>query len=224
MDKGHRCQVLWQGKTIWAPGVGSLAWALSGAFRELSPFLLEWLNSLKAVTCVPAILFSEDLISAYPEAKVILTTRDPSAWWKSYDAALQGMWRSKRARIAARLDPSHFGKAFTFAKGSVSLFLGPTVPVAEEEESKERFTEHYDRVRRLVPRDRLLEYEVGEGWETLCAFLGQTVPNAEFPRINDTKGWRGMINLWAGMIFLRSALKITLPVLLLVYYFLWLRR
>ncbi|KAJ7020289.1 P-loop containing nucleoside triphosphate hydrolase protein, partial [Mycena alexandri] len=203
---------------MWSEAIEAKFFGKGKPYRRV-----DWdqlLGHCQAVTCVPAILFSEDLIAAYPEAKVILTTRDPTAWWKSYNDALQGMWRSKRARLAARLDPTHFGQAFTFAKASVSLFLGPGVPDAQEEPSKERFMAHYDNVRRLVPRERLLEYEVGEGWETLCAFLGETVPDEEFPRINDTKGWKRMINLWAGMIFLRTAVKIAVPgvLLLLVYH------
>jgi hypothetical protein len=43
---------------------------------------------MQAVTDVPHILFAEDLIAAYPEAKVILTTRDPEEWWKSYSSTI----------------------------------------------------------------------------------------------------------------------------------------
>ncbi|KAJ7032676.1 hypothetical protein C8F04DRAFT_1235263 [Mycena alexandri] len=129
VDKGHRCQlqVLWQGKTIWAPGVGSLAWALpSPASRPSS---------------------SEDLIATYPEAKACGA---PKA---------QGSRRASTRRIP--------GKHSTLPKGVSRCSLGLWSQLQKEEESKERFTEHYDSVRRLVPRDWLLEYEVGEGWETL---------------------------------------------------------
>ncbi|KAJ7032612.1 P-loop containing nucleoside triphosphate hydrolase protein [Mycena alexandri] len=172
------------------------------------------LGHCQAVTGVPAILFSEDLIAAYPEAKVILTIRDPTEWWTSYND-LQGIWCSKRTRLAARLSPTHFGKGFTFIKRSVSLFLGSLVPEAQEEESKKRFVAHYDHVRRLLPQDRLLEYEVGEGWQTLCAFLEEPVPQGDFPRINDTEGSRKMVNSRAGRIFVRTGLQIAFLVLLI---------
>jgi hypothetical protein len=42
----------------------------------------------------PSILFAEELITAYPDAKVILTTRDPDRWWKSYIESLQAIHRS----------------------------------------------------------------------------------------------------------------------------------
>jgi hypothetical protein len=40
-------------------------------------------------------------------------------------------------------------------------------------------------IRRLVPRERLLEYNVKEGWEPLCKFLGKGVPKGDFTRLND---------------------------------------
>jgi Sulfotransferase domain len=57
------------------------------------------------------------------------------------------------------------------------------------------FTEHNEEVRRTVPADRLLEYRVGEGWEPLCAFLGVSVPDAEFPRLNDAAAFQERIGL-----------------------------
>ena len=77
--------------------------------------------------------------------------------------------------------------------------------------------EHYAFVRRITPKERLLEYKLGSGWEPLCEFLGKSVPDVPFPRINETaalnekaKGalvaWRGVKNIcW-------KALKIAMPV------------
>ena len=42
-------------------------------------------------------------------------------------------------------------------------------------------------VKRIVPSDKLLVYDVKEGWEPLCTFLGLPVPNNPFPRVNDTQ-------------------------------------
>ena len=44
---------------------------------------------------------------------------------------------------------------------------------------------HNERVKQLIPKERLLVYEVSEGWEPLCAFLGVPVPEKPFPRLND---------------------------------------
>jgi len=39
-------------------------------------------------------------------------------------------------------------------------------------------------VRKLVPKRRLLEFRVQEGWEPLYKFLDRPVPNSPFPMTN----------------------------------------
>jgi len=46
------------------------------------------------------------------------------------------------------------------------------------------------KVKSLVPKERLLEFNVKQGWGTPCAFLGVPVPDMPFPRVNDTKSWQ----------------------------------
>ena len=48
------------------------------------------------------------------------------------------------------------------------------------------FLRHNDEVRRTIAPERLLEFQISEGWEPLCAFLDRPVPDAPFPRVNDT--------------------------------------
>ncbi len=44
----------------------------------------------------------------------------------------------------------------------------------------------YELIRRILPRERLLEYQLGSGREPLCDFLGKEVPDVEFPKVNET--------------------------------------
>jgi hypothetical protein len=56
---------------------------------------------------------------------------------------------------------------------------------------KSIFVAHSEKIRNLVPADRLLEYNVGSGWEPLCAFLGCEVPKDKpFPNCNAIGGFR----------------------------------
>lgn len=50
---------------------------------------------------------------------------------------------------------------------------------------KRGFVDHNENIRRLVPKDRLLEFRVEEGWEPLCTFLGKEVPDEPYPRVNE---------------------------------------
>jgi hypothetical protein len=46
-------------------------------------------------------------------------------------------------------------------------------------------------VRGMVPKDRLLEWYIEDGWEPLCKFLGKPVPKVEFPHANAaSSGWK----------------------------------
>ena len=83
---------------------------------------------------------------------------------------------------------------------------------------KRAFKEHNDLVRRVVPPERLLEYEVRQGWEPLCAFLGKDVPTGkEFPRVNDTQTFQQKSTHFIKkryMAVLSNAAKTALPVLM----------
>jgi hypothetical protein len=52
------------------------------------------------------------------------------------------------------------------------------------------FRAHTAEVRRTIAPDRLLVYDVAEGWEPLCAFLGVAVPDAPFPHTNTTEAFQ----------------------------------
>lgn len=55
------------------------------------------------------------------------------------------------------------------------------------ERGKQRFHNHNEWIRSLVPKDKLLEYEVSSGWGPLCEFLGEDVPDEPFPRGNEAE-------------------------------------
>jgi hypothetical protein len=57
------------------------------------------------------------------------------------------------------------------------------------------FQRHNDDVRRKVSAERLLIYEISEGWEPLCSSLGVPVPDAPMPHLNDTESFRAMFGM-----------------------------
>ena len=66
------------------------------------------------------------------------------------------------------------------------------------------------------PKDKLLVFEVKQGWEPLCAFLGKPVPNQPFPRINDTPHMRKLYMIKNTLGYLSILL---LPMILVVAVF-----
>lgn len=65
-------------------------------------------------------------------------------------------------------------------------FLHGLRPLLATNEERQAYLDYYDRIGRLVPPDQLLYFNVAEGWEPLCKFLGKEVPATQFPKANNT--------------------------------------
>lgn len=71
-----------------------------------------------------------------------------------------------------------------------------------QEMARSKFRDHYAQVRRVTPRERLLDCRLGSGWGPLCEFLGKPIPDVPFPRVNEANAFREKMALVA-----RRALK-----------------
>ncbi|KAJ7508597.1 hypothetical protein B0H11DRAFT_1965820, partial [Mycena galericulata] len=141
------------------------------------------LGHCMAVTDAPCNAFAPELIEAYPEAKVILVERDLEALYTSFNIVLETIFQP-HFRVAVFLDPFWNGKlggmVYTWM---IEQFGAPNL-------ERKVYQEYYAEVRRVTPKDRLLEYQLGSGWEPLCQFLGKDVPDMPFPRINDAASYK----------------------------------
>jgi len=123
-------------------------------------------------------------LATRPDIKVVLTVRDKRKWAESYTAiAVTGMlpeWRPF-CWIQAIADLTEFNRELVVnvpTNGHPELLTDlPTLEAG--------YDAWVDFVRRTVPKERLLEFNVKQGWEPLCAFLGKPVPAQPFPHIND---------------------------------------
>lgn len=132
----------------------------------------------------PGCLYYRELMQAYPAAKVILTVRDADSWYDSVANTLYSLKTATDSQRAARggAEPviysnriwdDLFGGRFSDRQHTIDVYL-----------------RHNAEVARAVPPDRLLVYQVSEGWPPLCAFLGLAAPEQPFPRVNDTRAFR----------------------------------
>jgi hypothetical protein len=53
--------------------------------------------------------------------------------------------------------------------------------------ARRKYNEHHYVIRKMVPPERLLVYELGDGWEPLAKFLGKETPAAPFPHMNGSQ-------------------------------------
>jgi hypothetical protein len=130
----------------------------------------------------PGSRFWKELSSHFPEAKVILTVRDADAWFDSLQATVLPSITIGRAHDP---DPHTRGVAeMVYQTVHEQLFGGR---MSDRDHVLAVFREHISEVQSTLPSDRLLTFDVKDGWEPLCAFLNLPVPNLQFPKTNSTE-------------------------------------
>lgn len=147
---------------------------------------VEWqalFADFQATVDFPASVIYKELLALYPEAKVIHTVRDPQRW---YDSTYATIYQAKDLFPAWLLKTVPFLRGFIDLQNKLiwnSLFEG-------QFENRPRmidiFQEYTEEVKRTVPPDRLLIFQVKDGWQPLCQFLDVPVPDVPFPHVNDT--------------------------------------
>ncbi|CAK5265857.1 unnamed protein product [Mycena citricolor] len=151
----------------------------------------RFLSSFQGVTDMPHFNFVDELLEAFPDAVVVATYRDPEDWWKSFAATIHQMFHpvtnsspGSSAHDSLQLRRHRVG-ALTFS----AFFAVPPQDMKPENIPKEMaiaaYEAHYEHLRAVVPKDRLLEFSVKDGWVPLCEFLGKPVPETPFPRGNE---------------------------------------
>jgi hypothetical protein len=168
---------------------------LEAARRKRAGEPIDWrplFTGYRATIDWPGAFFWRELTAAHPEAKVILTVRDPQRWYDSAHATIYAATQARTATPAARLlyrvvswaNP-RAGNGFRTVQETV--WDGTRRGSFEDREEVIRiFEEHNREVVATIPPERLLVFDVKEGWQPLCAFLEVPVPVDEpFPHLND---------------------------------------
>src|SRR5829696_4238961 len=178
---------------------------LWGAAMQGKP--VDWeqiFGNYRATVDWPGCTFYNELLERNPDAKVILTVRDPQRWYESaYNTIyrISGAFYSPIFYLAGLVMPR--ARQVKRARQFIAELVW-------ERDFDERFERHNEEVRQRVPPEKLLVYEVKEGWGPLCDFLGVEVPERPFPHLNDTEAFRG----WVRRIRLLTTVALTIGVLL----------
>lgn len=127
----------------------------------------------------PVCSFWRELAEFYPDAKFILTPREEEAWFASISKTIFETFR-------APMDPE--SEFFDLRRMTRKLILENTFggEIDDKDHVLEVYRKHNAAVTAELPSDRLLTYDVKQGWEPLCEFLGVAVPDEDFPHTNTT--------------------------------------
>ncbi|GAC1406494.1 MAG: sulfotransferase family protein [Ktedonobacteraceae bacterium] len=143
----------------------------------------------------PECSFYEEIMKAYPDAKVLLTVRDPQRWYESVISTIYQVSRrdtsSPFASLMYNATPKRIRRIMRILSDVVweGTFAGK---FEDAHYAKMVFTQHIEEVKQRVPPEKLLVYDVKEGWEPLCTFLGVEVPhNKPFPHLNERANFIG---------------------------------
>lgn len=163
--------------------------AVWGAALDAKP--VDWdalFRGHRATVDWPGCHFWRELAQHHPEAKVLLTVRNPQSWYDSVHETIYQVLRAApppdpnfaawHAMVTQLIDVQTFGGRFDDRAHAIGVF--------------ER---HNEAVQRSIPRERLLVYEVAQGWQPLCEFLGRAVPDEPFPRVNSKDEFRARAGL-----------------------------
>jgi hypothetical protein len=129
----------------------------------------------------PGARYWRELARHFPEAKAILTVRDPDAWFDSVQATIAPF-------VAARgTHPSPHVNAIAEMAYQAIVVQVFQDRMSEREYATRVFREHIAKVQSEIPADRLLTFDLREGWQPLCDFLKVEVPDIPFPWTNSSK-------------------------------------
>ncbi len=134
----------------------------------------------EATADFPACAYYEEIAEIYPDALILLSTRDLESWAASWNT----LWR-----LFAVFKIPALGWVFPWVKGITTVLNEAVVArVFGGDMSRANMIEvhraHIERVKATVPAERLLVFKVQDGWEPLCEALGVPVPDEPFPHSN----------------------------------------
>lgn len=137
----------------------------------------------------PGARYWRELAGVFPQARVILTVRDPQRWFDSVEISLV-----KLMEVRGSHPSEYVNRLLDMAHRIVveGVFSGR---MADRDHAIAVYQRHVEDVRATIAPERLLVFDVEEEWEPLCRFLGADVPSEPFPwtnasRVFTEKEWR----------------------------------
>lgn len=162
---------------------------------------IDLFNNFQSTMEWPAVLFLQDLVNVFPEAKVVLTLRNAESW---YASAASTIFPSLEA-TAQHPDPEIRKRASLSRK--IVLHKQFNGEYWDKAKTINVYQNHIQTVTSLIPKDNLLCFDVKSGWQPLCSFLGVDVPSEPFPRVNTEAEMLASAPDWAVKVMEENRIK-----------------
>ena len=170
----------------------------TASFQDVAKFISR--NGYNATFDYPTSDYVAEYLQLYPDAKVILSVRDNATAWAQSFQVLQELVLTMERPFSwtypnwiPLLTPEravdfhkircHLGtNTLNVSRCELLFGLGQTLDYLLQ-----HYEKHNARIREIVPPEQLLEFNVKQGWEPLCEFLGHTPPERNFPRVGEAR-------------------------------------
>jgi len=152
----------------------------------------EMFKDVDAVTDMPAFYFWNQILEAFPDAKIVFSQRaTEEEWMKSMNHQIDQNENPFMSLIAVLLSPTHW-KLRKWSMDMVRAIIGvkPNGWLKSNKDQVNRmmflhtYRSHNAYVLSCAPKEQLLVYTMGDGWGPLCKFLNQKIPDTPFPHRN----------------------------------------
>ncbi len=130
-------------------------------------------SGYRSTSDYPSATYWRELADYYPDAKIVLTTRDPDRWFDSVSETIFSRWMQE----AHEGTPEHTLMQRT-------IFDAIAGDVTDRAFLTEWYAKRNQAVSEAIPEERLLHFDLKDGWAPLCEFLGAHVPELPFPHVN----------------------------------------
>jgi hypothetical protein len=165
------------------PTPGQLDFWLAIARRETVDWHEVFANFRAAVDW-PSCNYWRELAAAFPDAKVIHTTRPEDEWWRSFSRTIAESLRDQPPTD----DPARLKmREMTTTIIDRDVFAGR---MDDKAAALAAFRRREAEVRAAIPASRLLILQATDGWDRLCPFLGVPVPDCPYPLTNTTEDFQ----------------------------------
>ncbi len=154
-------------------------WAAINRGEEVDlPALFE---GYQASVDYPSAIFWQEQMAAFPDARVLLSLRDPEKW---YESIMNTIYPSSSSMVHAEDEQMQYFGNWAMEIVWNKLFDGH---MDDKEHVISVYNAHNQNVIDTVPEEKLLVFDAKEGWEPLCQFLEVPIPENDFPRVNTTE-------------------------------------